>query len=64
MMDGWMDTSRVTRISKVMNEYVKESLPVAPVVEKLQGNRLSWFKLVNYEKRGNARGVKSNGYEC
>ncbi|KAJ8704761.1 hypothetical protein PYW08_012081 [Mythimna loreyi] len=33
----------VTRMDKVRNEYIRESLKVAPETEKLKGNRLSWY---------------------
>ncbi|KAJ8709025.1 hypothetical protein PYW07_008851 [Mythimna separata] len=33
----------VTRMDKVRNEYIRGSLKVAPVTEKLKGNRLSWY---------------------
>ncbi|CAH0703262.1 unnamed protein product [Spodoptera exigua] len=33
----------VTRMDKVRNEYIRGSLKVAPVTEKLQGNRWSWW---------------------
>ncbi|KAJ8709706.1 hypothetical protein PYW08_009710 [Mythimna loreyi] len=33
----------VTRMDKVRNEYIRGSLKVAPVTEKLRGNRLSWY---------------------
>ncbi|KAJ8715796.1 hypothetical protein PYW07_010278 [Mythimna separata] len=35
-MDVW-------RMDKVRNEYIRGSLKVAPVIEKLKGNRLSWY---------------------
>jgi hypothetical protein len=31
----------VTRMDKVRNEYIRGSLKVAPITEKLKGNRLS-----------------------
>ncbi|KAJ8710705.1 hypothetical protein PYW08_009220 [Mythimna loreyi] len=33
----------VTRMDKVRNEYIRGSLKVAPVTEKLKGNSLSWY---------------------
>ena len=36
----------VTRMDKVRNEYIRGSLKVAPVTEKLCGNRLSWYEHV------------------
>lgn len=33
----------VTRMDKVRNEYIRGSLKVAPVTEKLKGNPLSWY---------------------
>ncbi|PZC79184.1 hypothetical protein B5X24_HaOG216748 [Helicoverpa armigera] len=33
----------VTRMDRVRNEYIRGSLKVAPVLEKLRGNRLSWY---------------------
>ncbi|KAJ8705151.1 hypothetical protein PYW07_010978 [Mythimna separata] len=33
----------VTRMDKVRNEYIRGSLKVAPVTEKLKGNRLTWY---------------------
>ncbi|PZC79580.1 hypothetical protein B5X24_HaOG216245 [Helicoverpa armigera] len=32
-----------TRMDRVRNEYIRGSLKVAPVSEKLRGNRLSWY---------------------
>lgn len=37
-------TSSVTRMDKVRNEYIRGSLKVAPVTEKLRGNWLSCEK--------------------
>jgi hypothetical protein len=33
----------ITRMDKVSNEYIRGSLKVAPITEKLKGNRLSWY---------------------
>ena len=33
----------VTRMDKVRNEYIRGSLKVAPVTEKMKGNRLAWY---------------------
>ncbi|KAJ8729865.1 hypothetical protein PYW07_016903 [Mythimna separata] len=33
----------VIRMDKVRNEYIRGSLKVVPVTEKLKGNRLSWY---------------------
>lgn len=33
----------VTRLDRIRNEYVRGSLKVAPVNEKLRGSRLAWF---------------------
>ncbi|PZC75290.1 hypothetical protein B5X24_HaOG206492 [Helicoverpa armigera] len=33
----------VTRMDKVRNEYIRGSLKVAPVTEKMRGQRLSWY---------------------
>ena len=33
----------VTRMDRIRNEYIRGSLKVAPVTEKLCGNRLSWY---------------------
>ena len=40
----------VTRMDRVRNEYIRGSLNVAPLTEKLKGNCLSW-----YVKRGMRR---------
>jgi hypothetical protein len=44
----------VTRMDKVRNEYIRGSLKVAPITEKLKRNRLSWYRHVTRreEKRG------------
>ncbi|KAJ8724185.1 hypothetical protein PYW07_008165 [Mythimna separata] len=36
----------VTRMDKVRNECIRGSLKVAPVTEKLEGNRLPWYGYV------------------
>jgi hypothetical protein len=36
----------VKRMYKVRNEYIRGSLKVAPITEKLKGNRLSWYEHV------------------
>ena len=41
VMLRWM--CGVTRMDKVRNEYIRGSLKVAPVTEKLKGNRLAWY---------------------
>jgi hypothetical protein len=33
----------VTRMDKVRNEYIRRSLKVALITEKLKGNRLNWY---------------------
>ena len=33
----------VTRMDKVRNEFIRGSLKVAPVIEKVKENRLSWY---------------------
>jgi hypothetical protein len=33
----------VTRMDNVRNEYIRGCLKVAPITEKLKGNRLSWY---------------------
>jgi hypothetical protein len=40
----------VTRMDKVSNEYIRRSLKVAPITEKLKGNRLSWYGHVMREE--------------
>ena len=48
----------VTRMDKIRNEYIRGSLKVAPVTEKLCGNRLSWY---GHVMRRNEENVE---YEC
>lgn len=33
----------VTRMDKIRNEYIRGSLKVAPVIDKMRGNRLTWY---------------------
>jgi hypothetical protein len=33
----------VTRMDRIRNEYIRGSLKVAPVFEKMISNRLAWF---------------------
>jgi hypothetical protein len=37
---------RVTRMDRVRNEYIRGSLKVALVTEKMRSNRLAWYGLV------------------
>lgn len=37
---------RVTRMDKIRKEYIRVSLKVAPVAEKIKGNRFSWCEHV------------------
>jgi hypothetical protein len=37
----WM--GRVTRMDRIGNEYIRGSLKVAPVTEKMRSNRLAWY---------------------
>ena len=46
----------VTRMDKVRNEYIRGSLKVAPVTEKLKGNCLAWYGHV--KRRGETRVTK------
>jgi hypothetical protein len=36
----------VTRMDRIRNEYIKRSLKVAPVSEKMISNRLAWYRHV------------------
>lgn len=36
----------VSRMDKMKNEYIRESLKVAPVEEKLRSNKLTWYEHV------------------
>jgi hypothetical protein len=36
----------VTRMDKVRNEYLRGSLKLAPITDKLKGKRLSWYRHV------------------
>jgi hypothetical protein len=36
---------------KIINEYIRESLKLAPVTEQLELNRLSWYGHVRRKKR-------------
>jgi hypothetical protein len=40
-MMRWM--CGVTRMDRMRNEYIRESLKVAPVTEKMRSNRLAWY---------------------
>jgi hypothetical protein len=33
----------VTRMNRIRNEYIRGSLKVAPVTEKMRSNRLAWY---------------------
>jgi hypothetical protein len=33
----------VTRIDRIRNEYIRGSLKIAPVTEKMRSNRLAWY---------------------
>jgi hypothetical protein len=37
----WM--CRVTRKDRIRNEYIRGSLKVAPMTEKMRSNRLGWY---------------------
>jgi hypothetical protein len=39
-------TRGLTRVDRFRNEYIRGSLKVAPVTEKMRGNKLAWYGLV------------------
>jgi predicted 2-oxoglutarate/Fe(II)-dependent dioxygenase YbiX len=49
-------------MDRVRYEYVRESLKVAPVTEKMRSNRLAWYGHVI--RRDESHNKKSDEYEC
>ncbi|CAB3222369.1 unnamed protein product [Arctia plantaginis] len=57
----------VTQMDKVRNEYIRGSLKVAPLDEKLRSNRLSWYGHVMRRDEENVAkkvlGMRVEGYK-
>jgi hypothetical protein len=50
-----------TRIDRIRNKYIRGSLKVAPVTEKIRSKRLAWYGHVMQRDEGDEN---SDEYEC